>query len=58
MLDAQLQDAIRQIDNDAGIVVAIDRAEAAKSGDVKSKAGLLAKALLDGKLVIVVTIQI
>jgi type I restriction enzyme R subunit len=57
VLDAQLQDAIMQIDNDAGIVVAIDRAEAAKSGEVKSKSGLLAKALIDGKLIIVVTIQ-
>jgi type I restriction enzyme R subunit len=57
VLDAQLQDAIKQIDNDAGIVVAIDRAEATKSGEVKSKSGLLAKALLDGKLIIVVTIQ-
>ena len=26
VLDAQLRDAIKQIDNDAGIVVAIDRA--------------------------------
>ena len=57
VLDAQLQDAIKQIDNDAGIVVAIDRAEAAKSGEAKSKSGLLAKALVDGKLIIVVTIQ-
>lgn len=57
VLDAQLQDAITQIDNDAGIVMAIDRAAAAKSEDVKSKSGLLAKALLDGKLIIVVTIQ-
>lgn len=57
VLDAQLQDAITQIDNDAGIVVGIDRAAAAKSADVKSKSGLLAKALLDGKLIIVVTIQ-
>ncbi|GLP79744.1 type I restriction endonuclease subunit R [Mycobacterium antarcticum] len=56
VLDAQLQDAIKQIDNDAGIVVAIDRAGAAR-GEVKSKSGLLAKALLDGKLIIVVTIQ-
>ena len=55
VLDAQLQDAIKQIDNDAGIVVAIDRAEAAKGG--ASKSGLLAKALTDGKLIIVVTIQ-
>jgi len=58
VLDAQLQDAIKQIDNDAGIVTAIDRVEAANAGgEVKSKSGLLAKALLDGKLIIVVTIQ-
>ena len=55
MLDAQLQDAIKQIDNDQGIVVAIDRDEAAQAGG--SKSGLLAKALTDGKLIIVVTIQ-
>lgn len=55
VLDAQLQDAITQIDNDQGIVVAIDRDAAAKAGG--SKSGLLAKALTDGKLVIVVTIQ-
>lgn len=58
VLDAQLQDAITQIDNDQGIVLAIDRDEVAKAGDdVKSKSGLLAKALTDGKLIIVVTIQ-
>lgn len=57
VLDAQLQDAITQIDNDAGIVTAIDRAAAAKTAEVKSKSGLLAKALLDGKLIIIVTIQ-
>ncbi len=55
VLDAQLQDAIKQIDNDQGIVVAIDRDEAARAGN--SKSGLLAKALQDGKLIIVVTIQ-
>lgn len=55
VLDAQLQDAIKQIDNDQGIVVAIDRDEAAKAGG--SKSGLLAKSLTDGKLIIVVTIQ-
>jgi type I restriction enzyme, R subunit len=55
VLDAQLQDAIKQIDNDQGIVVAIDRDEAAKAGG--SKSGMLAKALTDGKLIIVVTIQ-
>ncbi|BBZ78491.1 hypothetical protein MANY_38280 [Mycolicibacterium anyangense] len=58
VLDAQLQDAIKQIDNDAGIVVAIDRSEIAKAGDeVKSKAGLLAQALTGGKLIVVVTLQ-
>ena len=55
VLDAQLQEAIKQIDNDQGIVVAIDRDEAARAGG--SKSGLLAKALPDGKLIIVVTIQ-
>lgn len=55
VLDAQLQDAIKQVDNDAGIVVAIDRDEAAKAGG--SKSGLLAEALTAGKLIIVVTIQ-
>ncbi|BBX04634.1 restriction endonuclease subunit R [Mycolicibacterium moriokaense] len=55
VLDAQLQDAIKQIDNDQGIVVAIDRAEAAKGGG--SKSGMLSKALTEGKLIIVVTIQ-
>lgn len=55
VLDAQLQDAIKQIDNDQGIVVAIDRDAASKSGG--SKSGLLAQTLTDGKLIIVVTIQ-
>jgi type I restriction enzyme R subunit len=50
VLDAQLKDAIKQIDNDQGIVLAVDNTEGAK-------AGTLAKALLDGKLIIVVTIQ-
>ncbi len=56
VLDDQLQDAIKQIDNDAGIVTAIDRKEVSKA-DLTSKAKLLAKALIDGKLIIVVTIQ-
>jgi type I restriction enzyme R subunit len=55
VLDAQLQDAIKQIDNDQGIVATIDRDAAAREGMAKS--GLLAKALTDGKLIIVVTIQ-
>ena len=47
VLDAQLQDAIKQIDNDQGIVVAIDSDEAASEGG--SKSGLLAKALTGRK---------
>lgn len=56
VLDSQLQEAIKQIDNDAGIVTAIDIDEARKHGET-SKSGLLAKALTSGKLIIVVTIQ-
>jgi type I restriction enzyme R subunit len=56
VLDAQLQDAIKQIDNEAGIVTAIDIDQARKQG-ATSKSGLLAKALTTGKLIIVVTIQ-
>lgn len=63
VLDDQLQDAIKQIDATAlpgqaysGIVAAIDIDEARKQGE-SSKSGLLAKALLNGKLIIVVTIQ-
>jgi type I restriction enzyme, R subunit len=63
VLDAQLQEAIKQIDatsqqgqSYAGIVAAIDIDEARRQG-ATSKSGLLAKALLGGKLIIVVTIQ-
>ena len=56
VLDAQLQDAIRQIDGKMGVVSAIDRDEVSRS-DATSKSGLLAQALSDGKLIIVVTIQ-
>jgi type I restriction enzyme R subunit len=63
VLDAQLQEAIKQIDATAqqgqayaGIVAAIDIDEARKQ-KVTSKSGLLAKALQNGKLIIVVTIQ-
>jgi type I restriction enzyme R subunit len=56
VLDAQLQEAIKQIDNDAGIVTAIEIDEARKQGST-SKSGMLAKALTSGKLIIVVTIQ-
>lgn len=55
VLDAQLQDAIKQIDNDQGIVATIDRDAAAREGVAKS--GLLAASLSSGKLIIVVTIQ-
>jgi type I restriction enzyme R subunit len=50
VLDEQLQEAIRQIDNEQDIVVAIDRSAGSKSG-------LLAKSLTTGKLIVVVTIQ-
>lgn len=56
VLDAQLQEAIKQISNDAGIVATIDSTEATKQGHT-SKSGLLAHALDTGKLIIVVTIQ-
>jgi type I restriction enzyme R subunit len=56
VLDAQLQEAIRQIDGNTGVVLAVDRDEAARAG-ATSKSDLLAKALTDGKLIIVVTIQ-
>lgn len=55
VLDEQLQEAVKQIDNDQGIVTAIDRDAAARAGG--SKSGLLAEALTGGKLIIVVTIQ-
>lgn len=63
VLDAQLQDAIKQIDATSqpgqaysGIVAAVDIDEARRQG-ATSKSGLLAKALVNGKLIIVVTIQ-
>jgi len=56
VLDDQLQEAIRQIDSAQGVVATIDDTEVARSG-TGSKSGLLAKALTDGKLIIVVTIQ-
>lgn len=56
VLDAQLSEAVRQIDGDLGVVASIDREAVARSG-TGSKSGLLAEALADGKLIIVVTIQ-
>lgn len=55
VLDDQLQDALKQIANDQGIVTAIDRRYAAREGS--SKSGALANALSTGKLIVVVTIQ-
>lgn len=62
VLDDQLQEAIRQIDGGQGVVLAIDsdevrHAATSSGGDIKSKSGLLAQSLLDGRLIIVVTIQ-
>lgn len=52
VLDSQLQDAVKQIDHQFGVIAAIDRQKSSKS---KSKQ--LAEALLDGTPIIVVTIQ-
>lgn len=52
VLDSQLQDAVKQIDHQFGVIAAIDRQKSSKS---KSKQ--LAEALLNGTPIIVVTIQ-
>lgn len=52
VLDSQLQDAVKQIDHQMGMIAAIDRTKSSKS---KSK--LLAEALSKGTPIIVVTIQ-
>jgi type I restriction enzyme R subunit len=52
VLDSQLQDAVKQIDHQFGVIAAIDRQKTSKS---KSKQ--LAEALLAGTPIIVVTIQ-
>ncbi|PKY09806.1 restriction endonuclease [Acidithiobacillus marinus] len=52
VLDSQLQDAVKQIDHQFGVIAAIDRQKSSKS---KSKQ--LAEALLAGTPIIVVTIQ-
>ncbi|MGV9768304.1 type I restriction endonuclease subunit R [Microbacterium sp. NPDC003461] len=54
VLDAQLQDAVRQLDKQ-DIVVTVDEKTTRAAGT--SKSGVLAQALATGKLVIVVTIQ-
>ena len=56
VLDAQLQEAIKQIDGKIGLVAAIGKDEVQKSG-AGSKSGLLAQSLAQGKLIIVVTLQ-
>ncbi|MGJ7442195.1 type I restriction endonuclease subunit R [Aquipuribacter sp. MA13-6] len=55
VLDSQLQAAIRQIDRGTGFVATIDADAARRAGG--SKSGLLARHLMDGKRIIVVTIQ-
>lgn len=52
VLDGQLQDAVKQIDHQFGVIAAIDRRKSSKS---KSKQ--LSEALLSGTPIIVVTIQ-
>lgn len=52
VLDGQLQDAVKQIDHQFGVIAAIDRQKSSKS---KSKQ--LSEALLAGTPIIVVTIQ-
>lgn len=56
VLDAQLQEAIRQIDGDNDVAMTIDVDTVAKSS-ATSKSGLLAQSLLTGRLIIVVTLQ-
>ncbi|MEG5825388.1 DEAD/DEAH box helicase family protein, partial [Enterobacter hormaechei] len=52
VLDGQLQDAVKQIDHQFGVIAAIDRQKSSKS---KSKQ--LSDALLSGTPIVVVTIQ-
>ncbi|MER7718465.1 DEAD/DEAH box helicase family protein [Streptomyces flaveolus] len=56
VLDSQLQDAIRQIDGSGKIVKTISPEDVRMAG-LKSKSGLLAQALINGELIIVVTVQ-
>ena len=55
VLDRQLQDAVRQVDNTADLVTTIDAAEMREAGGSKSKA--LAAALTERSLIVIVTIQ-
>lgn len=52
VLDDQLQDAVKQIDHQFGVIAAIDRQTSSKSKSVQ-----LAEALISGTPIIVVTIQ-
>lgn len=56
VLDAQLQEAVKQIESKTGVVATISTKEAAKKS-FSSKSAYLAQTLSAGKLIIVVTIQ-
>ncbi|GAA1439434.1 DEAD/DEAH box helicase family protein [Mycobacterium cookii] len=56
VLDGQLQETIRQVDSADGVFQAITSKEAVRQGE-KTKSALLATHLLNGTLVIAVTIQ-
>lgn len=56
VLDDQLQKAIKQIEGVDGTVATINADEVRKAGE-GSKSGLLAKTLMSGKLIIIVTLQ-
>lgn len=56
VLDAQLQEAVKQIESTSGVVATISPNEAAKAS-FGSKSAYLAKTLESGQLIIVVTIQ-
>jgi type I restriction enzyme, R subunit len=55
VLDLQLQDAVRQVDNTSDLVTTIDAAAVRRAGGSKSKA--LATALSGKSLIVIVTIQ-
>lgn len=57
VLDAQLQEAIRQIDTDSQSIVATIDDKTIRDSGTGSKSGALAQALESGKLIVVVTIQ-
>lgn len=56
VLDAQLQDAVKQIESKSGVVQNVSTAEAGKQG-FGSKSSFLREALTGGKLITVVTLQ-